>query len=146
MQAKLGLFTREDDDESLVNDLLAWMKRRSADFTNTFRSLTIGRTAADSGTADPEWEAWHRRWQARRGRQPQSASEAETLMRRHNPAVVPRNHNVEAALTAATAENDYSVMQRLLEVLATPFDHERDLTKFSEPDSGGRPYRTFCGT
>jgi serine/tyrosine/threonine adenylyltransferase len=146
MQAKLGLFTREDDDESLVNDLLAWMKRRSADFTNTFRSLTTGRTAADSGTADPEWEAWHRRWQARRGRQPQSASEAETLMRRHNPAVVPRNHNVEAALTAATAENDYSVMQRLLEVLATPFDHERDLTKFSEPDSGGRPYRTFCGT
>ena len=40
MRAKLGLFTREDDDEALVNDLLAWMQRRSADFTNTFRSLT----------------------------------------------------------------------------------------------------------
>ena len=43
MRAKLGLFTREDDDEALVNDLLAWMQRRSADFTNTFRSLTSGR-------------------------------------------------------------------------------------------------------
>ena len=45
MRAKLGLFTREDDDEALVNDLLAWMQRRSADFTNTFRSLTSGRLA-----------------------------------------------------------------------------------------------------
>src|SRR5688572_26219121 len=42
MRAKLGLFTREDDDEALVNDLLAWMRRQSADFTNTFRSLTSG--------------------------------------------------------------------------------------------------------
>ena len=48
MRAKLGLFTREDDDEALVNDLLAWMQRRSADFTNTFRSLTSGRLVGDS--------------------------------------------------------------------------------------------------
>ena len=47
MRAKLGLFTREDDDEALVNDLLAWMQRRSADFTNTFRSLTNGRLAGE---------------------------------------------------------------------------------------------------
>src|SRR5215210_5024855 len=37
MRAKLGLFTREPDDEALVTDLLAWMERASADFTNTFR-------------------------------------------------------------------------------------------------------------
>ncbi len=37
MRAKLGLFTREDEDSALVNDLLAWMTQRSADFTNTFR-------------------------------------------------------------------------------------------------------------
>ena len=48
MRAKLGLFTQEDDDEALVNDLLAWMQRRSADYTNTFRSLTRGRLAGDS--------------------------------------------------------------------------------------------------
>jgi len=39
---------------------------------------------------------------ARRGRQPQSSAEAEALMRRHNPAFIPRNHNVEEALVAAT--------------------------------------------
>ena len=37
MRAKLGLFTQEDDDKALADDLLAWMQRRSADFTNTFR-------------------------------------------------------------------------------------------------------------
>ena len=67
-------------------------------------------------------------------------------MRRHNPAVIPRNHKVEQALEAATQADDYSVMERLLEVLATPYDHGRDAPEFSAPDSAGRPYRTFCGT
>ena len=146
MRAKLGLFTREHDDEALVNDLLAWMQRRSADFTNTFLLLTTGRLVGHSTNADPELEAWHRRLEARRGRQPQSFAEAETLMRCHNPAFIPRNHNVEEALLAATSRDDFSVMERLLEVLATPYDHERDLPMFSASSSGERPYRTFCGT
>ena len=147
MRAKLGLFTREDDDAALVNDLLAWMQQRSADFTNTFRLLTSGRLLDASTNADPELEAWHRRLAARRTRQSQPPAEVDALMQRHNPAFIPRNHNVEEALQAATG-NDYSVMERLLEVLATPYDHERDLPKFSAPGSGtgGQPYRTFCGT
>jgi uncharacterized protein YdiU (UPF0061 family) len=146
MRAKLGLFTREDDDETLVNDLLGLMQRQSADFTNTFRSLTTGRPAGDPLSGDPEWHAWQCRWQSRRGRQPQPAAEADALMRQHNPAVIPRNHHVEAALTAATTRNDFSVMNRLLEVLATPYDHERSLEEFTEPGPGDGTYRTFCGT
>ncbi len=57
-------------------------------------------------------------------------------MRRHNPAFIPRNHNVEEALEAATSADDYSVMERLLDVLATPYDHERDLPMFSTPSTG----------
>jgi uncharacterized protein YdiU (UPF0061 family) len=145
MRAKLGLVTQEEEDQALAGDLLAWMHRRSADFTNTFRSLTSGRLLADSN-ADPDLEQWHRRWVARRARQPQSPGETEELMRRHNPAVIPRNHNVEAALLAATREDDLSVMERLLDVLARPYDHERDLPMFNTGSSGGQPYRTFCGT
>jgi serine/tyrosine/threonine adenylyltransferase len=146
MRAKLGLFTREDDDETLGNDLLAWMQRRSADFTNTFRSLTAGRLLEDAADADSELAAWHDRWEARRRRQPQPPAEAQTLMRRHNPAFIARNHNVEAALAAATTSEDYAPMNRLLDVLATPYDHDRDLPAFSAPGSAGRTYRTFCGT
>jgi serine/tyrosine/threonine adenylyltransferase len=146
MRGKLGLFTAEEDDRALVDDLLGWMHRRSADFTNTFVALTLGQPVAGSGGADPEIEAWHRRWLARRSRQPQSSVEAEGLMRRHNPAVIPRNHLVEAALEAATEAADLSVLERLLDVLARPYDYERDLTMFSTPPADARPYRTFCGT
>ena len=145
MRSKLGLFTREPGDAALVNDLLAWMQRRSADFTNTFRLLTIGHLAGASANADEELTDWHRRWEQRRTRQPQPPIEAEALMRQHNPAVIPRNHHVEEALWAAT-RGDGSVMERLLDVLATPYDHGRDVTPFSAPEEGDRPYRTFCGT
>jgi len=67
-------------------------------------------------------------------------------MRRHNPAFIPRNHKVEEALAAATGSLDLSVTRRLLEVLADPWDHTRDLPEFSEPAASERPYRTFCGT
>jgi protein adenylyltransferase len=146
MRAKLGLFTQEEGDKALVDDLLVWMQRRSADFTNTFRSLTGGRPIADPTNADPEIEAWHRRLASRRAQQPQSPAEVQNLMQRHNPAFIPRNHNVEEALLAATSADDYSVMERLLQVLATPYDHGRDLPTFSVPSSGEQKYRTFCGT
>jgi uncharacterized protein YdiU (UPF0061 family) len=146
MRAKLGLFTQEGEDKVLADDLLAWMGRRSADFTNTFQSLTRGRLVVDSMNADAELEAWDRRLAARRSRQPQSPAEVEHLMRRHNPAFIPRNHNVEDALLAATSANDYAVMDRLLDVLATPYDYGLDVPMFSTPRSSARPYRTFCGT
>ena len=36
-------------------------------------------------------------------------------------------------------------MQRLLTVLAAPFDHMQDLPEFSQP-SELEAYQTFCGT
>ena len=145
LRAKLGLFAPEADDDALVDDLLGWMQGRAADFTNTFRSLTRGQLNRDSPDADAELDAWVRRWEARRNRQPQSAAEADALMRQHNPAIIPRNHQVETALAAA-ADGELSVMNRLLDVLATPYDHDRDLGSFTEPGADKRPYRTFCGT
>jgi uncharacterized protein YdiU (UPF0061 family) len=146
MRAKLGLFTQEDGDVTLADDLLAGMQRQGADFTNTFRALTSGRLLNGSSTVDSDLASWHRRWEARRERQPQPAAEAQALMRRHNPAVIPRNHNVEAALAAANTSQDYSATHRLRDVLATPYDHERDAPAFSVPGSSQLPYRTFCGT
>ena len=125
------------------------MKRHSADFTNTFRTLTNGVLAVDAARADVEFGEWHRRLDARRSRQPHPAGDAEELMRRHNPAFIPRNHLVEDALGAAANEHDFSVMERLLDVLATPYDHGRELPMFSMPSTPGksdRSYRTFCGT
>ena len=146
MRAKLGLFTEDPGDEDLIDGLLGWMHRRQADFTNTLRGLTPGARGAGSFGDDEEVRAWHDRWQARLARQPEPAGEARDLMRRHNPAVIPRNHNVEEALQAA-ATGDLDVLRRLMEVLASPFDPAHENTAFSAPPpSGGRGYLTFCGT
>jgi uncharacterized protein YdiU (UPF0061 family) len=146
MRSKLGLFTSEPEDTALVDGLLAWMSRQAADFTNVFRSLSRATTAAAIAPEDAEFAAWHSRLEARRSRQPHPADASERLMQQNNPAFIPRNHLVEQALAAATDDHDYGVMQRLLEVLARPYDYERDLPMFTEPGKDGRQYRTFCGT
>ncbi|MCF7785280.1 MAG: YdiU family protein [Prosthecobacter sp.] len=145
MQAKLGLFTEEADDRALVESLLVWMQEQKADFTNAFRSLSNdGKTMLYD---DPAFTTWHAQWQARLKRQPQSADEVQQRMRAHSPAVIPRNHKVEEALSAAVERGDLSVMQRLLEVLAKPYDASEVQPDYSAP-SGLAPgaYQTFCGT
>ncbi len=87
MRAKLGLFTQEPEDKALVDDLLAWMQRTAADFTNTFRTLSTTTLADEATRQDPEFDAWHRRLDARRLRQPQSRAEVEALMRRQQPGL-----------------------------------------------------------
>jgi serine/tyrosine/threonine adenylyltransferase len=106
------------------------MQRASADFTNTFRSLARQRLL-EGTNASSELEAWHHRLVARRLRQRQSAADVEGLMRRHNPAVIPRNQNVRRRSKLRRERKDYSVMERLLEVLATPYDHSRSVPMFS---------------
>jgi uncharacterized protein YdiU (UPF0061 family) len=145
MRAKLGLFTAEADDEAMVDDLLAWMKGSAADFTNTFVRLTAAQRGDVQPAADEEFRAWVERLRARRERQPQSPQDVQALMRRHNPAFIPRNHKVEEALSAATG-GDMGPATRLMAVLATPYDHDVDLPQFSAPGEPDPSYRTFCGT
>ena len=40
LRAKLGLFGELVEDENLFTDLLDWMHRKNADYTNTFSDLT----------------------------------------------------------------------------------------------------------
>ena len=75
---------------------------------------------------------WHQRWLARLKRQPQPLRQSDELRRAHNPAFIPRNHLVEAALSAAE-QNDLSVMERLLDVLANPYDHDRPAPEYRRP-------------
>ena len=36
MRDKLGLFGKSKDDKKLIDDLLTWMEKNKADYTNTF--------------------------------------------------------------------------------------------------------------
>ena len=145
MRAKLGLPDGLDDEvaASLVDDLLTLMAQSRVDLTSFFRHLG---TAA-RGDAEPArlvvldlaaFDGWLERWRA-------LAPDAE-VMDRTNPVYTPRNHLVEEALDAATA-GDLAPFERLLEVVARPFDERPGLERYTVPaPEGTGPYRTFCGT
>lgn len=147
MREKLGIFSEEPGDGALVKDLLELMYRFSADFTNTFRSLTLDERHGSSLFESPEFSSWHERWEARRSRQKQSKSNSQELMRRSNPAVIPRNHRVESALEAAVSQGDYSVMQKFVEVVSNPYAYSAEQVEYAvPPEPSACRYRTFCGT
>jgi len=143
MRAKLGLHNEEAEDEMLIGDLLALMQQFNLDYTNTFRNLTLGNMEL---FFEPDFYKWITRWQARLGRQPQLKGEVRALMQSCNPAVIPRNHKVEEALSAAE-NGDLSVMDRLLQTLANPYEYRPDQEEYADlPTNPSCRYRTFCGT
>jgi uncharacterized protein YdiU (UPF0061 family) len=64
-----------------------------------------------------------------------------------NPAVIPRNHRVEAAIGEAVERGNFSPFHILREVLERPFEERPEFAAYAEPPSADAPpYRTFCGT
>jgi uncharacterized protein YdiU (UPF0061 family) len=68
-------------------------------------------------------------------------------MRTANPSFIPRNHRVEAALSAAIDRQDFQPFEELLEVVSRPFEDRPDRERYTTP---ARPEeavaQTFCGT
>jgi uncharacterized protein YdiU (UPF0061 family) len=147
MRAKLGIFNEEQEDEALIEDLLNMMQKYSADYTNTFRALTFNKLSDTMMFDTTEFTQWHELWQARLDRQQEPKVSSYQLMQSNNPALIPRNHRVEEALEAAVKHGDYSVMERLINVLSCPYAHSPEQADYSTlPEKSDRPYRTFCGT
>ncbi|KKD55240.1 MULTISPECIES: protein adenylyltransferase SelO [Paenibacillus] len=147
MRAKLGIFNEEPQDESLIEDLLKIMQKHRADYTNTFRALTLNKLEDAVLFSTADFAPWHEQWQARLDRQQESEASSHQLMRSSNPAIIPRNHRVEEALEAAVEREDYRVMEQLLEVLSNPYAYSTEQEIYSTlPEESTCPYRTFCGT
>jgi uncharacterized protein YdiU (UPF0061 family) len=154
LRQKIGLVAEQDGDTALVNDLLKVMAENAADFTLTFRRL--GDAAADpSGDgavralfADPTtYDVWASRWRWRLGEEGREPVAIRDAMRAVNPAYIPRNHLVEAALNAAIERDDLGPFEQLLEVLSRPFVERTEFDRYSLPPAPEeRVLQTFCGT
>jgi len=148
LRRKIGLTTERDGDEALTMDFLKLLEAGRVDFTRAFRTLsgamtddTAMRTLfADSAAFD----AWVARWRPRLSAEPGQPS---ATMRAANPAFIPRNHLVEAALAAAVERADFVPFETLLDVLSRPYadDPERALYAIG-PREEERVLQTFCGT
>ena len=146
MRAKLGLFGARAEDESLITDLLDWMQRAGADYTNTFRHLTEEKPPQGKPYNDKTFKEWYTRWQAQLAKNTKPLKSSLSLMRANNPAVIPRNQKVEQVLDAAT-NGDLKPLKDLLTALQEPYKNRPDLKPYqSPPKPEERVYQTFCGT
>lgn len=147
MRAKLGLFNKEEEDENLILSLLTIMNKFKADYTNTFLNLTLGNLEEMSIFKSDDFKKWYESWQARLAKQNKSRDEIKKLMQSNNPTVIPRNYIVENAIKAAVNNNDYSVINKLLEALKNPYDYSNISEEYSKiPEVPSCPYKTYCGT
>ncbi len=150
LRRKIGLLTEQEGDGNLTQDLLALMAADGADFTLTFRRLCDAAEAAEGDAAVHAlfkdigaYDAWARRWRARLASEKQPA----VVMRAVNPAFIPRNHLVEAALAAAVDRADLRPFEDLLGVLSRPYRDAPELAHYAMPPrEEERVLQTFCGT
>jgi uncharacterized protein YdiU (UPF0061 family) len=170
LQRANGAAADDDDDDDLIESLLMLMAATAADFTATFRALIdvvdgvpaeVALAPALPSSASPSAVAalfaWARRYRERIVTQVGAGAplrRVTSAMRGRNPARIPRNHVVEAALVAATA-GDLEPFRRLRLALQNPYSDDdkgnntiADVVRalIAVPGEEQRAYRTFCGT
>ena len=134
---KLGLTTLDrEGDENLVRDLFGVLQQAETDMTLFFRGLAVASAsnieplrAAFYQDGEPS-EAhrtrlvgWLEQYERRLEVEAMPVGERVARMNRANPKYVLRNYQAQLAIDAAT-EGDVSLIERLLRVLAAPYDEQ----------------------
>lgn len=140
MAHKIGLSQVSETSDELIKQLLGTMAEAKLDYTNTFTQL---RQRLISGSDVPEALAdWSAAWLA----EITNTQDASDLMKQTNPVIIPRNHQVQRAITAAE-DGDFAVFEQLTAALSTPFDDSWLDSDYAQPPKEQEiVQRTFCGT
>jgi uncharacterized protein YdiU (UPF0061 family) len=154
LRAKLGLTEPREKDIDLAHDLLDRMTRNEVDFTLAFRHLCDASAdpAADEALRalfkiPAAYDGWAERWRTRLASEATHGDTRRAAMRRANPAFIPRNHLVEAAIRSAVRDDDFTPFHTLVDVLARPFDDQPGHAALMTPPKPEEIVRqTFCGT
>jgi uncharacterized protein YdiU (UPF0061 family) len=166
MRAKLGLNGQveggDDIDSALAQEWLSLLHTNRVDFTLAWRRLADAAEGHLSALMElfsdhPALNAWLIKWNARCAAEDSDATSQQLHtaafaraegMRRVNPWLIPRNHHVEEALTAASDEGNLEPFHQLLAALKRPYEETPALTRYAEPAPTAftAKYRTFCGT
>ena len=150
---KLGFAEASEEVNPLSLKLLQLMAEEGADFSLTFRTLADHLAPPgerqflnDIHTLPDTFANWIEAWQGLLGSKNIAPQEARRLMNRKNPAYIPRNHQVEAAIQGAM-QGDYSHFNRMADVFARPYEYSETNHEFTLPPTPEEEVqRTFCGT
>ena len=146
MRDKLGLFGQDQKDQVLIIDLLTWMHKNKADYTNTFCFLMDENFQHNKIYNDENFLTWKEKWKERLKLNNNTPEKYLSLMKSVNPLVIPRNHKVEEVLESAN-NNDLSPLKKLIKVLEKPYEKTKENIDYQSPaPASDKKYKTFCGT
>ncbi|MEO6667062.1 MAG: protein adenylyltransferase SelO, partial [Nitrospiria bacterium] len=154
LHAKLGLRTGAPGDGELFDAMFAMMQAGRVDFTLFFRrlgDLQIDNPAGDGPlrdlTADREaFDAWAALYRARLTQEGSADAPRRQAMHAVNPRSVLRNHLAQHAIERAQ-QKDFSEIDRLLTVLAKPFDSHPDDDRYTAlPPDGEAQVTVSCSS
>ncbi len=153
MRKKLGLREKMDSDADLVQDLLKIMADAGLDYTIFFRSLSNFTTrtqtpdSACSAATRPEFTRWRKAYRERLKAENSVDAFRKSAMDRINPKFILRSYMAQVAIQKATEERDYSEIDRLRELLSTPFDEHPEMAPYAEePPEWGRNIELSCSS
>ena len=154
MCRKIGIIKPSTSDRVLVLELLNIMHSEAVDYTLTFRYLSYliyDREFDYSNIFNPSEsiKKWVEKWYICLDREPNYLQKVSSNMLRENPAIIPRNHQVEKAIKYAVEDQDFTEVKALLQAIANPYDPKQEkynIEYMMAPKPSERVYKTFCGT
>jgi serine/tyrosine/threonine adenylyltransferase len=141
MSRKLGLTYAGLEDFAVIEPLLKMMQASQLDFTNLFRSLSQFKSAADEKNCllrdqfidRAAFDEWAGLYRARLKTEPATDAQRKIGMDKVNPKYILRNYLAQTAIGKAEKERDYSEVDRLLVLLARPFDEQPEMAAYAAP-------------
>ena len=148
MGKKLGLKDFKAEDQKLIVSFLKRLEDNRLDYTITFDRLTKSLTSkAVASQVKNELGQYFDLWQQRLSEQDADPGEAQELMRKHNPVVIPRNYHMEAVIEECEQTGEATSAENFLRVLRSPYEELAQTSGYQDPSSDfDKDYRTFCGT
>lgn len=138
MREKLGLYTSQEEDKALQLSLLDTMQANQVDFTRLFRALSDPdhnrrNNKACALFANPAaCDAWMVQYDARLTRESTRTTTRSQRMQKANPKYILHNHIAETAIRKAEDAQDYSEIEQLMTLLATPFDEHPAMSHYAD--------------
>lgn len=144
MLSKIGLFTKEPNDEKLIEKLFSNLESSATDLTIFFRNLSNFKVASNGFEVVKEafynlqeikdaktknWEDWFVAYEKRLQIENISFAEKKQKMNAINPKYVLRNYMAQLAIDAAE-NKDYNLIDELYQLLKKPYDEQPENEKW----------------
>ncbi|WP_455210198.1 protein adenylyltransferase SelO family protein, partial [Kaarinaea lacus] len=152
---KLGLKYSQEDDKQLYTSVLTLLDHNNVDFTRFFRTLNRFTTSKEHNNAEMRdmfidrraFDLWAKQYQRRLQAENSVDQERKSNMDRVNPKYILRNYMAEIAIRNASQDQDYTEIDRLLDLLHNPFEERPEFEHYaSEPPDWAQKIEVSCSS